>query len=151
MGRVGKEEDLTLSKDSSATAEILLCYQHCFLTTISEHSIIQGAVKKFNSILSRACMKKKEEGSWQCRPISLVAVAYEDLEKIFEGIDKDVEVNEKGDKMQRGFTKDSSTLSNLLASFFFFMRKLIFRRSKCVRFPLSGVQFSIDVTSHEKL
>lgn len=75
-------------------------------------------------------------------------MAYEDLEKIFKGIDKDVELNGKGDKMQLGFTKDSSSLSNLLA---FLMRKLIFRQSKCVRFPLSGVQFSIDVTTHKKL
>lgn len=74
-------------------------------------------MKKFNSIPARACTKRKEKGSWQCRPICLDTVAYEDLEKIFEGIDKDVELNEKGDKMQRGFTKDSSSLSNLLAFF----------------------------------
>jgi len=44
-------------------------------------------------------------------------VAYEDLEKIFERIDKVVEVNGKWDKMKHGFTKDSSSLSNLLAFF----------------------------------
>lgn len=66
----------------------------------------------------------------------LDTVVYEDLEKILEEIDKDVELNEKGDKMQRGFPIDSSSLSNLLA--FFLMRKLIFKQNKCVRFPLSG-------------
>lgn len=126
------------------------CVINTLLTTNSEHCIIKDAVKKFNSIPSRACTKRKEEGSWQCRPICLDAVAYEDLEKIFEGTDIDMEVNEKGDKMQCGFTEDSSSLSNLWR-FFFLVRKLIFRQSKCVRFPLSGVQFSIDVTSHEKL
>lgn len=44
-------------------------------------------------------------------------MVYEDLEKILEEIDKDVELNEKGDKMQRGFPIDSSSLSNLLAFF----------------------------------
>lgn len=76
-------------------------------------------------------------------------MVYEDFEKIFEEIDKDVELNEKGDKMQCGFPVDSSSLSSLLA--FFLMRKLIFRQSKCVRFRLSGVEFSIDVTTYEKL
>lgn len=78
-------------------------------------------------------------------------MVYEDLEKIFEEIDKDVEVNEKGDKMHCGFPIDSSSLSSLLPFFFFLMRKLIFRQSKCVRFRLSGVEFSIDVTTYEKL
>lgn len=44
-------------------------------------------------------------------------MAYKDFEKIFEEIDKDMELNEKGDKMQHGFTIDSSSLSNLLAVF----------------------------------
>lgn len=63
-------------------------------------------------------------------------MAYEDLGNILEEVDKDVELNEKGDKMSDGFLIDSSSLSNLLA--FFLMRKLIFRQSKSVRFPLSG-------------
>lgn len=74
-------------------------------------------MKKFASTPTEAFTKREEKGSWQCRAICLGAVAYKDLEKIFEEIDKDTELNEKGDKMQHGLTIDSSSLSNLLAVF----------------------------------
>jgi len=57
---------------------------------------MQGAVKKVNSVPDRDGTKRKEKGSWQCRRICLDTEAYEDLEKIFEGKEKDVELNEKG-------------------------------------------------------
>lgn len=72
-------------------------------------------MRKFTSTPAKACTKRKEKGSWQCRHLD--TVAHEDLEKILEEIDKDVELNEKGDKMPCGFPIDSSSLSNLLAFF----------------------------------
>ena len=53
-------------------------------------------MKKVNSVPDRDGTKRKEKGSWQCRRICLDTEAYEDLEKIFEGKEKDVELNEKG-------------------------------------------------------
>lgn len=60
-----------------------------------KHSTLQGVVKNFTSTPAKARSKREEKRHLGNADLCLDAVAYEDLEKIFEEIDKDVQLNEK--------------------------------------------------------
>lgn len=106
-----------MGKLSSAMTKILMCYPCCFSPRFeTQHPT--GCCEKFYLHSSQSTYQEGGKKDLGNADLCLNAVAYEDLEKIFEEIDKDVELNEKGDKMQCGFPIDSSSLSNLLAFFF---------------------------------
>ncbi|CAM5109435.1 unnamed protein product [Eretmochelys imbricata] len=66
--------------------------------------------------------KKSDPGNY--RPVSLTTVVCKVLEKILkEKVVKDIEVNDKWDKIQHGFTKGRSCQTNLISFFEIFLDK----------------------------